>query len=112
MHPSPIKLPLALLFCGLIGCAAEAASQGPAGNPSAVAHTGAVSNSSAQATLVSPSGKAVVNGDTVEIRGGELSVNGISYGAVHPGVHVRYVKENGIARVFVGDEERHPKSAK
>ncbi len=115
MHQYTFKLSVAVLFCGLIGCAGEAASQ--AGHPGAASNSGNASASSstgsrAQAALVSPSGKAVVDGDTVEVRGGEISVNGHSYGSAPPGTHVRYVKENGIGKLFVGDAERQPKANK
>jgi hypothetical protein len=108
MQQHRFKLSVAVFLCGLIGCAGQAASQATQAQASSSSH----SSSSAQAVLVSPSGKAVVDGDTVELRGGEISVNGVSYGSAPPGTHVRYVKENGVGKIFVGDAERPPKAGK
>lgn len=49
-----------------------------------------------------------IAGDVVEVRHGEVRVNGISYGSVPSGSRVRYVVEGQKRQLFVDGQERGP----
>jgi hypothetical protein len=66
------------------------------------------SNSNSSATLRGANGSVVVNGDQVQLRGGELTVNGVPYGRVDPNAVVKYSVNNGTKQLTVNNVERNP----
>lgn len=68
----------------------------------------AISQSTAEVTLISPNAKAQVGAHRVEITGGEVKVDGVSYGTAPAGARVRYALTNGQAVLSVDGQERAP----
>jgi hypothetical protein len=66
------------------------------------------SSSNSSATLRGANGSVVVNGDQVQVRGGELTVNGTPYGRVDANAVVKYSVNNGAKQVTVNNVERKP----
>jgi hypothetical protein len=66
------------------------------------------SNSNSSATLRGANGSVVVNGDQVQVRGGELTVNGVPYGRVDANAVVKYSVNNGTKKMTVNNVERKP----
>jgi hypothetical protein len=65
-------------------------------------------NTSAESTISGTNGVIVVNGDTVKMQAGKLTLNGVSYGTVGDRSIVRYSVKGQIKKLFVNDVERHP----
>jgi hypothetical protein len=70
--------------------------------------TSSTSSSNGSATLRGTNGSVVVNGDQVQVRGGELTVNGTPYGRVDANAVVKYSVNNGAKQVTVNNVERKP----
>lgn len=68
----------------------------------------AISQSTAEVTLISPNAKAQVGQHRIEIAGGEVTVDGVSYGTAPAGARVRYAVTNGQAALSVDGQERKP----
>jgi hypothetical protein len=51
---------------------------------------------------------SIVNGDRVQIKGGKVTVNGSSYGAVKENAVVKYVVKRDEKKLFVDGVERKP----
>jgi hypothetical protein len=66
------------------------------------------SNSNGSATLRGANGSVVVNGDQVQVRGGELTLNGVPYGRVDANAVVKYSVDNGTKKLTVNNVERKP----
>ncbi len=65
-------------------------------------------NTSAKSTITGTNGVIMVNGDTVKIQAGKLTLNSVSYGTVGDRSIVRYSVKGQIKKLFVDDVERHP----
>ena len=106
----------AFLSAAVAGCEAAESTQGGMMNDGNVGHRGVVA-SSATSSATSSRSEGVVSGensrmsiagDVVEVRHGEVRVNGISYGSVPSGSRVRYVVEGQKRQLFVDGQERGP----
>lgn len=87
----------------------SAASQtNSAATASGTGSSSTASNSNSSATLSGANGSAVVNGDQVQVRGGELTVNGVPYGRVDANAVVKYSVNNGTKQLTVNNVERKP----
>lgn len=92
------------LGTAITGCAAaESAAHSFASSSCA----GCVQSRS-EGALSGGDGRIFVNGDVVEVRRGEITVNGISYGNASPGSRIRYIVEGQKRQLFVDNEERKP----
>ncbi|MDQ9171775.1 hypothetical protein Q8A64_15280 [Oxalobacteraceae bacterium R-40] len=66
------------------------------------------SHSQSQATISGHNGIIAINGDTVRISRGALSVNGISYGNVGAEDRIEYRVQNGKKSLTVNGVARYP----
>jgi hypothetical protein len=94
---------LSLLLAGLAACEYQFNQDG------GVMHY-SFGNASSQSVASISGGNSVIviNGDTVRIRGGTLSVNGISYGSVAEEDRIEYRVQNGTKNLTVNGIARHP----
>jgi hypothetical protein len=65
-------------------------------------------SNSSESTITGSNGVIIVNGDTVKVENGRLTVNGVSYGTVENQSVVRYSVKGDTKKLFVDDVERHP----
>jgi hypothetical protein len=86
--------------------------------PSAVAVTAITSstaitstqnnNTSAESTIIGSNGVIMVNGDTVKVQDGKVTVNGIAYGTIDKQSVVKYSVKGSVKKLFVDGVERGP----
>ena len=65
-------------------------------------------STSAESSISGTNGVIVVNGDTVKLQAGKLTLNGVPYGTVGNRSIVRYSVKGQVKKLFVDDLERHP----
>jgi hypothetical protein len=99
--------PIVGLFLGtaITGCAIADNPQSSVSSSSAVGQTASVHS---EGSLSGENGRMSVGGDIVEIRRGEVLVNGVSYGRVSSNARVRYTVQGQKRQLFVDGEERQP----
>lgn len=90
---------LAALTLGASACAAPVAQS---------SSSSAISQSKAEATLVSPNATAHVGQHRIEIAGGDIRVDGVFYGKAPAGSKVRFTVTNGQTLLTVDGQERLP----
>ena len=102
----------AFLGAAIAGCEAAESTQGGMMNNGNVGHVGvvasSVTSSRSEGVVSGENSRMSIAGDVVEVRHGEVRVNGISYGKVPSGSRVRYSVEGQKRQLFVDDEERGP----
>lgn len=65
-------------------------------------------STSSESSISGTNGVIVVNGDTVKLQVGKLTLNGVPYGTVGNRPIVRYSVKGQVKKLFVDDVERHP----
>lgn len=65
------------------------------------------SGASSEASFTGNDGRHTVNDDVIEIRQGQLSVNGVSYGTVSPQSFIRY-RVQGDKKTLIVDGKMRP----
>lgn len=102
----------AFLSAAVAGCEAAESTQGGMMNDGNVGHRGVVASSAtssrSEGVVSGENSRMSIAGDVVEVRHGEVRVNGISYGSVPSGSRVRYVVEGQKRQLFVDGQERGP----
>lgn len=101
---STIKLLIALaVSVAVSGCNYSASASAGSGSFSGSTSSSAGSN---EVTLSGSSGVAELAGDKIELKDGNVFVNGVSFGPVPAGAQVKYTMKTEGRVLFVGAERR------
>lgn len=73
---------------------------------SSVSTSSSQSGSSSEASFTGQDGRHTVNGDVIEIRQGQLTVNGTPYGTVKPESSIRYRVQGNKKTLAVDGKDR------
>lgn len=88
----------------------SAYSSAPHAGTTAIHSTSTHGKNFASASMTGKNGIITINGDTVQVDNGKLTVNGLFYGMVDQHAVIRYNVHNGIKKLFVDNTERTPVS--
>lgn len=88
-----------------LACAHAAAVAENASASSTVSSSSGQASASSEVSFSGSEGKHIVNGDVIEVRGGQLMLNGRHYATVDSGSSIRYSVQGSSKRLFVDGKE-------